>query len=78
MRVRLHRTASHALVRGRSITVGYHRLYSHRAFRATLPVRALVAVLGAGAFQGSIKVRIELVASPGIVPNDVSFRSGGM
>ncbi|KAI0354610.1 hypothetical protein OH77DRAFT_1425672 [Trametes cingulata] len=37
------------------ITVGYHRLYSHRAFRATLPVRAFVALLGASAFQGSIK-----------------------
>ncbi|KAH9932048.1 uncharacterized protein BXZ73DRAFT_89995 [Epithele typhae] len=37
------------------ITVGYHRLYSHRAFRATLPVRMFVAVLGASAFQGSIK-----------------------
>ncbi|KAI0368864.1 hypothetical protein BV20DRAFT_1044725 [Pilatotrama ljubarskyi] len=37
------------------ITVGYHRLYSHRAFRAALPVRTLVALLGASAFQGSIK-----------------------
>ncbi|KAI0828851.1 hypothetical protein BC628DRAFT_1360971 [Trametes gibbosa] len=37
------------------ITVGYHRLYSHRAFRAALPVRAFVALLGASAFQGSIK-----------------------
>ncbi|KAH9849215.1 hypothetical protein C2E23DRAFT_888403 [Lenzites betulinus] len=37
------------------ITVGYHRMYSHRAFRATLPVRALIALLGASAFQGSIK-----------------------
>ncbi|KAI0756344.1 hypothetical protein C8Q80DRAFT_24607 [Daedaleopsis nitida] len=37
------------------ITVGYHRLYSHRAFRAALPVRILVALLGASAFQGSIK-----------------------
>ncbi|PIL31352.1 hypothetical protein GSI_06050 [Ganoderma sinense ZZ0214-1] len=39
------------------ITVGYHRLYSHRAFRAALPVRMLLALLGASAFQGSIKVR---------------------
>ncbi|KAI0720043.1 fatty acid desaturase-domain-containing protein [Cerioporus squamosus] len=37
------------------ITVGYHRLYSHRAFRAALPVRIFVALLGASAFQGSIK-----------------------
>ncbi|RPD82304.1 hypothetical protein L226DRAFT_541675 [Lentinus tigrinus ALCF2SS1-7] len=39
------------------ITVGYHRLYSHRAFRAALPVRMFLAVLGASAFQGSVKVR---------------------
>ncbi|EIW64164.1 uncharacterized protein TRAVEDRAFT_158133 [Trametes versicolor FP-101664 SS1] len=39
------------------ITVGYHRLYSHRAFRAAWPVRMAVALLGASAFQGSIKVR---------------------
>ncbi|OSD00807.1 hypothetical protein PYCCODRAFT_1459962 [Trametes coccinea BRFM310] len=39
------------------ITVGYHRLYSHRAFRAAWPVRAFLALLGASAFQGSIKVR---------------------
>ncbi|KAI8990695.1 hypothetical protein BD414DRAFT_484513 [Trametes punicea] len=37
------------------ITVGYHRMYSHRAFRATWPIRALLAMLGASAFQGSIK-----------------------
>ncbi|KAI0778965.1 fatty acid desaturase-domain-containing protein [Trametes elegans] len=37
------------------ITVGYHRLYSHRAFRATWPARAFLAILGAGGFQGSIK-----------------------
>ncbi|KAI0726911.1 fatty acid desaturase-domain-containing protein [Fomitopsis betulina] len=38
-----------------SITIGYHRLYSHRAFCASLPVRILVALLGASAMQGSIK-----------------------
>ncbi|KAH9829447.1 fatty acid desaturase-domain-containing protein [Rhodofomes roseus] len=38
-----------------SITVGYHRLYSHRAFRASLPVRIVVSLLGASAMQGSIK-----------------------
>ncbi|KAI0652509.1 hypothetical protein C8Q79DRAFT_103901 [Trametes meyenii] len=37
------------------ITVGYHRLYSHRAFRAAWPVRMAVALLGASAYQGSIK-----------------------
>lgn len=38
------------------ITVGYHRLYSHRAFHATLPIRVVLAALGAMGFQGSIKV----------------------
>ncbi|EPS96663.1 hypothetical protein FOMPIDRAFT_1130006 [Fomitopsis schrenkii] len=38
-----------------SITIGYHRLYSHKAFRASLPVRILVALLGASAVQGSIR-----------------------
>ncbi|EMD32546.1 hypothetical protein CERSUDRAFT_87875 [Gelatoporia subvermispora B] len=37
------------------VTVGYHRLYSHRAFRARLGVRILVACLGSSALQGSIK-----------------------
>ncbi|KAH7916460.1 hypothetical protein BJ138DRAFT_1139789 [Hygrophoropsis aurantiaca] len=37
------------------ITIGYHRLYSHRAFRASLPVRLVLAALGSSAFQGSIK-----------------------
>ncbi|CCL98134.1 uncharacterized protein FIBRA_00128 [Fibroporia radiculosa] len=39
-----------------AITVGYHRLYSHRAFRAAYSVRVLLALLGASAMQGSIKV----------------------
>ncbi|KZW00434.1 hypothetical protein EXIGLDRAFT_604374 [Exidia glandulosa HHB12029] len=39
------------------ITVGYHRLWSHRAFRAGTPVRVALAFCGAMGFQGSIKVR---------------------
>jgi stearoyl-CoA desaturase (delta-9 desaturase) len=39
------------------ITIGYHRLYSHRSFNASLGVRAVLALLGASAFQGSIKVK---------------------
>lgn len=38
------------------ITIGYHRLWSHRAFRAHLGVRVVLAVLGSAGFQGSIKV----------------------
>ncbi|KAF8514750.1 hypothetical protein JB92DRAFT_3088505 [Gautieria morchelliformis] len=37
------------------ITIGYHRLYSHRAFQAPLGVRVVLAILGSMAFQGSIK-----------------------
>ncbi|KAF9053392.1 hypothetical protein BJ165DRAFT_1339927 [Panaeolus papilionaceus] len=40
---------------GLGITVGYHRLHSHKSFRASLPVRVVLAILGSGAFQGSIK-----------------------
>ncbi len=38
---------------GMSITVGYHRLFSHRAFQAAWPVRLAVLLLGAAAFQNS-------------------------
>ncbi|KAJ7651627.1 hypothetical protein DFH06DRAFT_1207561 [Mycena polygramma] len=37
------------------ITIGYHRLYSHRAFRAKFAVRVILAALGSAGFQGSIK-----------------------
>lgn len=36
-----------------SITVGYHRLISHRAYEAQPAVKALMLVTGAGAFQNS-------------------------
>ena len=38
------------------ITVGYHRMWSHRAFRAGPVVRAILAFWGAMGFQGSVKV----------------------
>lgn len=37
------------------ITVGYHRLWSHRSFTASLPLRAVLAGMGCMGFQGSIK-----------------------
>ncbi|KAF8831729.1 hypothetical protein HHX47_DHR1001275 [Lentinula edodes] len=37
------------------ITIGYHRLWSHRAFRASMGVRFVLALLGSAGFQGSIK-----------------------
>ncbi|MBT4059428.1 MAG: acyl-CoA desaturase [Euryarchaeota archaeon] len=39
---------------GLSITVGYHRLFSHRSHQAILPLRISYALFGAGAFQNSI------------------------
>jgi stearoyl-CoA desaturase (Delta-9 desaturase) len=36
------------------ITVGYHRLFAHRAFETTRPVRILLAVLGSMAGQGPV------------------------
>ncbi len=40
-------------VTGFSITLGYHRLFSHLAFKARMPVRLLVLIFGAGAFENS-------------------------
>lgn len=42
-----------AYVTGLSITIGYHRLFAHRAFRAAWPVRLATLVFGAAAFEGS-------------------------
>src|SRR3954452_16718704 len=41
------------MLTGFSITLGYHRLYSHMAFRARLPIRLFVLIFGAGAFENS-------------------------
>jgi stearoyl-CoA desaturase (delta-9 desaturase) len=38
---------------GLSITVGYHRLFSHRAFQASWIVRLLALLFGAAAFENS-------------------------
>jgi stearoyl-CoA desaturase (delta-9 desaturase) len=39
---------------GLGITVGYHRLFTHRSFRAAKPLRVALAVCGSMAVQGSI------------------------
>ena len=39
---------------GFSITLGYHRLFSHLAFRAHWLVRLFTVIFGAGAFEGSV------------------------
>jgi stearoyl-CoA desaturase (delta-9 desaturase) len=41
------------MLTGFSITLGYHRLFSHMAFRARLPIRLFVLIFGAGAFENS-------------------------
>jgi len=38
---------------GMSITVGYHRLFSHKAFQAKWPVKLFVLLFGAAAFENS-------------------------
>ena len=38
---------------GTSITLGYHRLFSHKAFKAKWPVKLFVLIFGAAAFENS-------------------------
>lgn len=38
-----------------SISAGYHRLYSHRSYRASAPIEYFVLAWGAAAFQGSAR-----------------------
>lgn len=38
---------------GLSITLGYHRLFSHRAFKASWPVKLFTLIFGAAAFENS-------------------------
>src|SRR5436309_1717979 len=39
---------------GLGLTVGFRRLLTHRAFKTTRPVRALVAILGSVAIEGPV------------------------
>lgn len=39
---------------GLGITVGYHRLFTHRSFRALRPVRIALAIFGSMAVQGAL------------------------
>jgi stearoyl-CoA desaturase (Delta-9 desaturase) len=45
---------------GLGVTVGFHRLFTHRSFKTTRPLRALLAVLGSMAVEGPL---IEWVAT---------------
>ncbi len=42
------------LLCGMGITVGYHRLFTHRSFKTSRPVRAVLAVLGSMAIEGPV------------------------
>ena len=48
------------VITGAGITVGYHRLFTHRSFKANRLVRALFAVFGSAAVEGPV---IEWVAT---------------
>jgi len=48
------------LLTGLGITVGYHRLFTHRSFKTSAPIRALLAALGSAAIEGPV---IEWVAN---------------
>src|ERR1700730_1749110 len=39
---------------GFSVTLGYHRLFSHLSFQATWPTRLFTLIFGAGAFENSV------------------------
>ncbi|KAI0342323.1 delta9-fatty acid desaturase [Trametopsis cervina] len=42
-------------ITGLGITAGYHRLWAHRAYNASLPLQYFLAIAGTGAVEGSIK-----------------------
>lgn len=42
------------LITGLGITLGYHRLFTHRSFQTSRPVRAILAVLGSMAVEGGV------------------------
>jgi stearoyl-CoA desaturase (Delta-9 desaturase) len=42
------------LLTGFGVTVGFHRLFTHRSFKTSTPVRAVLAVLGTMAIEGPI------------------------
>jgi stearoyl-CoA desaturase (Delta-9 desaturase) len=42
------------LVTGFGITVGYHRLFTHRSFETSLPMRIVLAIVGSMAVEGPV------------------------
>ena len=54
---------------GLGVTVGYHRLFTHRSFKTTRALRALLAVLGSMAVEGPL---IEWVATHSITASQTT------
>jgi len=48
------------LLTGLGVTVGFHRLFTHRSFKTSAPMRAVLAALGSAAIEGPV---IEWVAN---------------
>jgi len=46
--------ASFYIVTGFGITIGYHRLFTHRAFETSTPMRVALAIAGSMAVEGSV------------------------
>ncbi|KAJ2830916.1 stearoyl-CoA 9-desaturase, partial [Coemansia furcata] len=44
----------YGILSGLCITAGYHRLWAHRAYKASRPLEVFLAVFGASSIQGSI------------------------
>jgi stearoyl-CoA desaturase (delta-9 desaturase) len=42
------------IVTALGITLGYHRLFTHRSFQTSAPVRAVLAIIGSMAVEGSV------------------------
>src|SRR6188472_4361660 len=42
------------LVAGHGVTIGFHRLFTHRAFEAARPLKIALAIAGSMSFQGSL------------------------
>ena len=42
------------IITGLSITLGYHRLFSHLSFKAKWPVRLLTLIFGAATFENHV------------------------
>lgn len=49
------RSVVYYYITGLGITAGYHRLWAHRSYNASVPLQYVLSVAGAGAVQGSIK-----------------------